>query len=202
MAVTTWLVKEVTARKIEKLLQTGGSAQKATLATLRRGVGHTPGELPQLWGEFLSGMPQEMFGYGGNPSRAEWAIYIAITMFALHQQGKNPGTNSMHKEGETLGKAISYLVHSEEDKPRILRRFNALATATDMRELSTHLRSMVQLLRTEDIPLDYVSLAADLFLYQDPARTHQVRLIWGQDFHRKNNKDNDAEERKEANAHE
>ena len=69
--------------------------RKAQLADLRRGVGRTPGELPELWGAFLQDMPEELQSATGNPTYAEWAIYLALTLYALHQQGQ---TSPMHNE--------------------------------------------------------------------------------------------------------
>lgn len=74
----------------------------------------------------------------------------------------------------------------------MLRRFNALATAEEITEISYHLRGMIQLLSTAKdggIPLDYPQLAADLYELQctDPryAQTPaNVRLRWGQDLYR------------------
>ena len=42
-------------------------------------------------------------------------------------------------------------------------RFNKVATASDMRELSNHLRGMVNLLSSNGIKLDYADLAVDLY---------------------------------------
>ncbi len=55
------------------------------------------------------------------------------------------------------GKAVACLIHGEDDKTRIQRRFNVLATSADIQELAHHLRGMIQLLRSEGIPLDYPS---------------------------------------------
>ena len=51
----------------------------------------------------------------------------------------------------------------------MLRRFNALATAEEITEISHHLRGMIQLLSAAKrwrIPLDYPRLAADLYELQ------------------------------------
>ena len=74
----------------------------------------------------------------------------------------------------------------------MLRRFNALATAEEITEISHHLRGMIQLLRAAKdggIPLDYPQLAADLYELQCtdpryPQISANVRLRWGQDLYR------------------
>lgn len=156
---------------------------KARLADLRRGAGKVPGELPELWGIFLEQMPEAWMRTDGRPGREEWAVYIALTMFALHQQGHE---NLMHQRGDGLGKSIRRLVNPAEegDEDRVLRRFKPLVTATDMREASYHLRAIIQLLRAKEIPLDYGRLTTDLVFFQIPDRRAQVQLRWGQDFYR------------------
>ena len=74
----------------------------------------------------------------------------------------------MHKEGESLGRAIRKLLDPGEapEDSSVLRRFNALATANGMPERVHYLRGIVQLLRAKGIPLDYAQLAVDLYLLQ------------------------------------
>ncbi|MBQ0037929.1 MAG: type I-E CRISPR-associated protein Cse2/CasB [Clostridiales bacterium] len=175
-------IKAFTAAKIHRLLSNPSeSAVRASLARLRRGIGHAPGEIPELWGECLLDLPEALVGYG-EPSRAEWAIYTALTMFALHQQGRDRKNDAMHREENSLGAAARCLMDSEEDRERISRRFYPVATASDMAALSHHLRGLVALLRAKDIPLDYVRLATDLYFFQNPDTADKVRLCWGEDF--------------------
>ncbi len=177
-------VRKCTARAIRRITDASNpAAQKAALANLRRGIGHEPGDLPQLWGEFLQDMPEELFGKKGQPSRAEWAVYTALTLFAAHQQGHDVNTDAMHKEGCRLGASAAQLATNEDERDRITRRLNALATANSAASLAQHLRGLVQLLRAQGIPLDYVDLAENIYRYQFSESVAQVRLAWGQDFY-------------------
>ncbi|MDD6203920.1 MAG: type I-E CRISPR-associated protein Cse2/CasB [Firmicutes bacterium] len=173
-----------TSARIRSILsEPSDSAARASLARLRRGIGHTPGELPELWGEFLLGMPEELMGSGTAISREEWAVYTALTLFALHQQGKDRRSEPMHAQNISLGAAANRLIKNEsEDRERVARRFYAAATASDMQELAHHLRGLVTLLRAENIPMDYVRLAADLYFFQNPDTVDSIRLRWGEDF--------------------
>lgn len=160
---------------------------RAELAELRRGVGRQPGELPALWGSFLAEMPEELRGTDG-PSKAEWAIYLALTLYALHQQGANRAEGSMNQPGKTLGGAVRRLAETtaagqDWTESSVLRRFNALATADSMPEISHHLRGMIQLLRREKIPLDYPQLAVDLYRLQFVESAPNVRLQWGRELY-------------------
>ena len=181
--------------KIQWLWGLPENQRRAELAKLRRGIGHAPGELPDLWGGLLQGMPASFYGTNG-PSHEEWAVYLALTLYALHQQSND--TVCVSQLGCTLGRAVRRLaeqtVASGQDwtESSILRRFNALATAEEITEISYHLRGMIQLLsaaKDGGIPLDYPQLAADLYELQctDPRYAQipaNVRLRWGQDLYR------------------
>ncbi len=187
-------VKACVTRQLRRLQVLPEPQRRAELAELRRGVGRQPGDLPALWGALLADMPEQLQGSNG-PSKAEWAVYTALTLFALHQQGE--AGVSMNQPGRTLGGAVRQLAEKtatgqDWTESSILRRFNALATAEEITEISHHLRGMIQLLRAakpDSIPLDYPQLAVDLYglqcdapqLAQLPAN---IRLRWGQDLYR------------------
>lgn len=170
---------------------------RAQLATLRRGVGRKPGDMPDLWGLLFADMPEEMMSRTAEPTAAEWAAYTALTLYATHQQGTEINRQNMHTGQETgrLGKAVARLVKNADDRERIARRFNAFATASDMTEAAHHLRGLIQLLRAEEIPLNYIRLAGDLYHFQNPEYAPDVRLSWGQDFYwRKPDETDDGQE--------
>lgn len=89
-------------------------------------------------------MSPELFSRTGEPSRSEWAIYISLTMFALHQQGSS---ETVHCEGRSLGSAAADLMEekTDENRERIMRRFGPVVTAKDMPELSHCIRGLVPL---------------------------------------------------------
>lgn len=94
----------------------------------------------------------------------------------------------MNQPGRTLGSAVRQLAGKtaagqDWTESSVLRRFNALATADSMPEVSHHLRGMIQLLRREGIPLDYPQLAEDLYQYQFVDGAPNVRLRWGRDLY-------------------
>ena len=177
--------------RLKRLQGLPENLKRAELAELRRGIGHIPGDIPTLWGAFLTDLPEELYGKDGEVSHAEWAIYTALTMFALHQQGHDVW---MHEENKRFGRAVRELApvnnDGDDDLKRIRSRFNRIATASDMLELANHLRGMVRLLSTNKgtnkeigIQLDYVQLACDIYDYALSLESRsRVRLRWGQDF--------------------
>ena len=160
-------VKACVTRQLRRLQVLPEPQRRAELAELRRGVGRQP-----LWGALLADMPEQLQGSNG-PSKAEWAVYTALTLFALHQQGE--AGVSMNQPGSTLGGAVRQLAEKtaagqDWTESSVLRRFNALATADSMP-------------RREGIPLDYPQLAEDLYQYQFVDGAPNVRLRWGRDLY-------------------
>ena len=195
-----------TEQRLHWLWALPDNQRRAELAKLRRGVGRAPGDLPELWGSFLRGMPESFQGRSA-PSAAEWAVYLALTLYAMHQQGND---RPMNRPGNTLGRAVRQLAERNSagqdwTEASVLRRFNALATAEEITEISHHLRGMVQLLSAAKggaIPLDYPQLAVDLYELQctDPRYTQipaNVRLRWGRDLYCETKNASSEEEEKE-----
>lgn len=174
--------------------QRNTSSGKSKLARLRRGVGKIPGENHEIWGIFLNGMPEAFLSHDGTPTHAEWAVYLSLTMFAIHQQGYS---ESMHIDGVSLGRAVAQLIETPDDDgeecERVLHRFGPIVTAKNMREFSHYLRAMIKLLASKEIKLDYIKLAEDIYFFQNPESRKKVQLKWGQDFYINNNTNNKGE---------
>lgn len=181
--------KQVKAYVKHKIVRLSGSnnesAVRSTLAKLRRGIGKAPGSIPDIWSITLEGLPETQYRRSDGPTYSEWAAHTALTLYALHQQGKDLKQQCMNKEGESLGTALRKLVNSEEDENRVKRRFDAAATSDSLKEFSYHLRGLIQLLKAKDIPLDYSTLAEDLYRFQFPEVRDSIRLGWGRDYYRR-----------------
>ena len=106
-------IHDYVAGQLSRLWSLPKPQRRARLAELRRGVGHQPGDLPALWGSFLQELPKELWGRETaagecrEPSEAEWAVYLALTLYALHQQGEE--NVSINEKGCTLGRAVRLL---------------------------------------------------------------------------------------------
>lgn len=173
-------------QKIYQLHQSSDEAYvRASLAHLRRGIGASPGSIPELWSLTLEELPENLMSKTGVPTNAEWAVHTALSLFALHQQGKSIREDFVHEKGMGLGKAVATLIEEEDDFKRIKRRFDIAAGSGSIEEFSQHVRGLIQILKSKGIKLDYSALAKDLFRFSDAEKRNNVRLIWGQDFHRK-----------------
>jgi CRISPR system Cascade subunit CasB len=154
---------------------------RAHLAILRRSAGSEPEREPLAWQSVLDMldpplMPDETWERD-EPTKSERAAFDALTLFALHMQSR---TKSMHVSGRSFGTAMRLL---RRDRPSgsIKPRFDALLAARQDRARLTHARSLITLLRAEDIGLDYGLFAQDLRTLMSPKR-HGVLLRWGRDF--------------------
>ena len=190
-------VLKETARRLKWLLKSDDSTVKARLAELRHGIGSIPGSVPALWGMVFDDLPESMLGSYGKPSKEEWAIYDALTLYALHQQGKDPAKKNMNVKGISLGRAAGKYVYAlggtSDDRERVSRRFNQIALAADIETLTYYLRTFIPLLRGEDIGLDYAMLAQDIYLFQTQNNIASVRLRWGQDYYSVNKEEKENE---------
>ncbi|WOC11282.1 type I-E CRISPR-associated protein Cse2/CasB [Gordonia sp. MP11Mi] len=179
------------ARNLYSGLSRNSGAAVASLAKLRRAATSDIGADPAAWQvAFLGfGTPTEDYPF---PTYDEQGVYLALTLYALHQQSKG---DPMHVDGPTLGTALGTLARpagSDGPSDAVIRRFNALVTADTAEETRWHLRSLIGQLRARGIPLDYGRLATDLAALAgrdwkgdapgDARR--RVQLRWSRDFSR------------------
>ncbi|MFG2015632.1 type I-E CRISPR-associated protein Cse2/CasB [Actinomadura geliboluensis] len=158
------------------------SSAVGRLAQLRRGAGKLPQDVPELWG--LTGadhLYQETALSEVQATRAENAAFLAVTLFALHQQSRP--NQRMHVPGVDLGAAVRRLMPPGEIDEPIRRRFVRVGTAGSLDVLAYRLREIVSLLRRESVPLDYALLAKRLYDAHTPDGLARVRREWGRSFH-------------------
>lgn len=150
---------------------------RAALAALRSAVSMRPGEAPSIWS--LTDVPSAATA-GDAPTREEWAVHTAMTLYAVHQQSRTEG---VHVPGRGLGAAARALIGPPDaEDPSARKRFDALVTSATLAELRHHLRGFVARLRARGVPLDYGQLAADLVLFQTPGGTRSVKLRWSRQY--------------------
>lgn len=149
------------------------SAARAAKARLRRAAGKMPEETPEIWDSVLFELP---VGLDSN-ERALQAIHLALTLFAAG------GANG---EKVTLGAAMRHLAApGDEASKSKKRRFDAVITANGYKELSNHLRGLVQLLRQAGIGLDYALLAQHIYKFlKGGDAKNKICLRWGMDYYK------------------
>lgn len=166
------------------------SGAVAALARLRRGAGRPAGQLPDLWDLIDTGPLHEAAEGEGKLSeaelvRAEDALHVAFTLWALHQQSRSAGMHQAGRAGADrgLGAAVRRMMKPGEINEPLRKRLVRAGTAADLTSLAGRLRDIVTLLRRQDLSLDYGLLAGQLYTWQRPGGPERVRGEWGRSFH-------------------
>ncbi|MFQ6144588.1 type I-E CRISPR-associated protein Cse2/CasB [Streptomyces seoulensis] len=171
----------------------------AALARLRRGAGRPAGQLPDLWALIDTGALHETAD-GARPlsererERAEDALHVACTLYALHQQSRRTGMYQPDQPGRSrgLGAAVRRLMKPGEIDAPAHKRLVRAGTAADLPACAQRLRDIVVLLRQSDIELDHALLAGQLYTWQWPGGADTVRREWGRSFHTRHDKPVDS----------
>lgn len=145
------------------------------LAALRTGMGREPGSVPAMWPYYTQLAP------GGALTRELRAEHAALALYAIHQQSMR---RPMHQPDRTVGQAFAILRHSARySADAVERRVSQAATADDIDEVVHHLRSLIEMFKSDQIGFDYTRLQRDLRDWQYPDRVPRVRRRWGADFY-------------------
>lgn len=75
------------ASKILWQLYGNGNINKAVLASARHAASLSSPQAQSVWPVMLAELPQSMLSQNGVPTYAETAVYAAIRLYAIHQQG-------------------------------------------------------------------------------------------------------------------
>jgi CRISPR system Cascade subunit CasB len=164
-------LSEFVLHKIAMLDKKDDSYSKAACAKLRRAVGKSPEESPDVWEITLQGAPKQ--------KNISDIIHVTLTLYALHKQGKD---ESMNDDKTGFGTAVKKMIDNENEDA-IRRRFNSVITATEFTELAYHARGLIQLFRAKNIKMNYARFADDLYFFQNPEYSNKVRLRWGEEFY-------------------
>lgn len=168
------------------------SSTKALLANMRNSADKDISNNVDALAYVFSNLSYGEDDRGGELSYMEQAIFIAIQMYAIHQQsnvesvlkfGNNDENESREKKYKAnIGDALATLRSDESES--IDKRFNAMITATNFNKLSYHLRQMIKILKSKsDAKVDYAKLAEDLYWFMI-GRKEEVRLSWARSYYK------------------
>lgn len=155
--------------------------QRAVLATLRRGLTRPPGEDPETYPYVVPFLPDQP------RPRQEAAYFLVAGLFALWHQGstRQTPTQTSADLGAALAEVRAQQAHERGQQPEagdsLERRFVALLSS-EWSALPYHLRQLVNLLRSREVPIDWLQLLGDLQRWDDPHRSVQRR--WARSFWR------------------
>lgn len=155
---------------------------RGVLAELRRQAGKPveadPLSLERVLLTLSPTLSEQEIGRGDAPSASESAAFHALTLFALHMQG---AAQPVHQRGVSFATACGRL-YAISEAQSMKPRFDALLLARSARSQLTHARSLVSLLRANQLGFDYGSFARDLRSLTYPQQRSGVLLRWGRDF--------------------
>ena len=185
--------KDFVAAKLKQLTMLPAPSAAAALSLLRRGVAVGPGQLPELWEWTIKGLSEESLCSTDEPTKEEWAVHLALTLYACHQQGNDIKLRNMHVDSVKFCSAIRSLSSGEGEiaDERVLQRLKVAASADSIDALAYYLRQLISLLRSSNIPFNYIELAGDIYDFQLVDRRASVRLKWAQDYFRSDKNKND-----------
>jgi CRISPR system Cascade subunit CasB len=145
---------------------------RAQLAKLRRALGKRPGAAPEAYPIVMPYVPE------GASDRIERIYFLAGSLFALHPKSwpRISGDKSSHDFGASMR-----LLAARREGGGVERRFAAVLACSED-ELGYHLRHVVTLLRSEDLPIDWVQMISDLREWNYELRPSQRR--WARSFWR------------------
>ena len=187
-------------RKLQKVADMSEPAQRAFLAVLRQDLAREPEQDQRILNLLMRGADRRLWGRRGEMSSTERAVYTAMTLYALHQQGHDFQEERMHQDGVTFGAAIRQYAFTlvdadgEDARNRMLTRLKNVLMASRIEDAAYHLRGIIQLLRSESVPLDYVSFAADLYDLQYDDAKARVAARWLYDLYGKRKAAEDSTE--------
>ena len=171
-------------RRIDNTRDTPGT--RALLANIRNSINKDVSMNMDALAFVFQNLPEEMIGSRKELNDYERAILTTLQMYALHQQANvNSVLKLDYKERErrqNIGDALSSL--RSEDSKSIDRRFNAMITSSDVRELEHHLRQLIKLLKAKsEVKVDYASLANDLYWYMRKQKDG-VKIEWARSYYK------------------
>src|SRR5262245_36789091 len=137
-------------RFISYLEELARNEDRAALAALRRGLGKSPGEAAETHRHVLR--------FNSEPWE-ELAFYVVSGLFALHPESwpKKEGDNRL----TNFGASFAWMRSKADSDNSIERRFVALLDCHED-DIAEHLRHAVSLLRSKEIPVDWLQLLRDL----------------------------------------
>lgn len=165
------------------------ASAQADLARLRAADPADPVRHPDVWQVTSDNTSNVISPQDGpdEPTSAESARHCAMVLYALHQQGKD---QPMHQAKVGFAQAARVLgskraAAGEEFDPSVRGRFDQVILASTLAVRAEHLKSLVRMMRSEDVGFDYCRLAVDLYDMSTPDGARRVRLAWSRDLYRR-----------------
>lgn len=163
-------------------LWNNGDCDKAALSSLRKSK--TLSCANAAYPVILSRLNREWLSTNDKETKEEKAIYEAVRLYAMYQQGISdltsaPGWNFAHQ--------LYKFKQDNENRAKALdSRFHNLTGGSDFKTMAAQLEHLIMIVKQgKKAPkIDFPSLAQDLYDYQvSRAKMNAVRLRWGEEYY-------------------
>src|SRR5918912_413229 len=157
-------------RFIRSLEQLYADEDRGALADLRRGLGKPPGVAMEMH-PYVVPFTREL-------SRSqENAFYTVAALFGLYP--RESWRRGEKEKFSNLGASLKFL---KKDSGGVERRFVALLNCR-AEDLPAHLRQVIGLLKTNDLPVDWAQLLRDVIHwdYDEAVQRNWARAFWAAD---------------------
>lgn len=157
---------------IRSLEQLYADEDRGALAALRRGLGKAPGAAMEMH-PYVVPFTRELH------RRQEDAFYVVAALFGLYP--RESWRRGEKEKFSNLGASLK-LLKKEKDSGGVERRFVALLNCR-AEDLPNHLRQFGGLLKTNDVPIDWVQLLRDVinWNFDDNVQRNWARAFWAAD---------------------
>lgn len=195
MIVMAFEIEKATERIIRQLYN-NGDTDKASLSALRSAATIDGYRAQKVWPVFLSNLDEQWLSKNGKATREEAAIFVAVRMYARHQQASDSCVfgrrNYSDKKGEEtnsreLFEALNWLKQGTDSHEALDRRVQALLGTNNYNAVIDQLVHLMQIIKSKKtgIKIDYARLAGNLYKFQFGYRqANEVRLRWGEQYYR------------------
>ncbi len=148
---------------------------RAMLAALRRGLGQSPGAVPDV-----SKYVQPWLADNA-PAYVEEAYYLIAPLFALHPIAGGCGNMGAH---------FAALCDPDREPPSSVERRFILLLSAHPEDLPDCLRQAVGLLKSKQVPVNWRTLLKDVLDWKRPDEAGRIRVRrkWSRDFWRRRDK--------------
>ena len=164
---------------------------RASLARLRRLDTPGGGSWIGAGEELFEGLP-ELDLPRSREDRFLKAVKASLRLYAFHQQSKQHGMAIVYSKDESapvrprsFGWSCKQLATNEDRAKGVVRRMSSVEAARDLDGVELCLRGLIQLMRSDDVTVDYFQLANDLYLLQFDYARSDVFMRWSRDFYSK-----------------
>lgn len=151
---------------------------RGAIAAMHRGLGKPPGIVHQMDRYILP------FVFG----ESEEPYYLVAALFAAWHQGKEKVVNADSNLGRSLRTMVNLELDRKEAEKRIEKRLIALLNC-QRDDLPVHLRQIVSLLRSKEVPINWAQLLHDIKGWNWEDRG--VQRSWARGFWSMTNTDTD-----------